>query len=83
MVDTCEVHFRNGYNAGVRYRNEWKAAAKLLFQALQKSRDRIRRLLYTVDSEREAHSETLAMYMAERDRILRENTKLRQKLAGR
>ncbi len=76
MVDTYQIHFTNGYNAGAKYRKNWKRAAKLLYQALVQSRKRCRRLQCRLDDQYEANKEHLAMYMSERDRLLVENTKL-------
>ena len=76
MVDTHQIHFTNGYNAGVQRGKHWKRAAKLLFQALQASRKRTRRLQCRLDDQYESCSGELQRLRNARDSLLIENTRL-------
>ena len=76
MVDTYQIHFTNGYNAGAKYRKNWKRAAKLLYQALEESRERIRRLRCHLDDQCEYCSSELQRLRAAQDSLLSENTRL-------
>ena len=57
-------------------RTAWKRAAKLLFQALQVSRKRVRRLQCRLDDQYESCSGELQRLRVTRDKLLIENTRL-------
>jgi DNA anti-recombination protein RmuC len=65
------------YDVGyVLARRRWKYAAKLLYQALEKSRKRCRRLQCRLDDQYESSRDELQRLRVVRDRLLGENTRL-------